>query len=44
MPSFLRRLLSRVTVSLYKLFKFKHAYNKHDIVVVEGEKDSSEIT
>jgi hypothetical protein len=38
MPAFMRRSISYMTVGLYKLFKFKHPYNKHDIDVVEDSK------
>jgi hypothetical protein len=39
MPVFLRRSVSAVTVGLYRLVKFKHPYNKHDIDVVENAKN-----
>lgn len=36
MPGFLRRGLNRTTTALYKWFGIRHAYNKHDVVRVEG--------
>ena len=39
MPVFMRRSITALTVGLYRLVKFKHAYNKHDIDIVEGKRD-----
>lgn len=37
MPGFMRRVLHGTTTLLYRMFGFKHPYNKHDIATVEGK-------